>query len=315
MSGRGARFAVMAATAGLVAAGCSTGVGTLSLPNPSSVTTAAPPASTPSLPAGLASTPEGTVAGVTTTTAPAVGPGPATLNGTVLGPAGPVGGAVVQAERLVGDSVATARTRSAADGSWSIRNVFGGRYRIRAWLSPNLDLTTPQIIFLAASQPQPVTLQLTAFPAPQVTSALNPSDPTQGSPANLVVQVVNPTVGPDGVLTYAPVAGASVTLVEGPAWQVSNGNPLVTDGSGQALFNVQCTTVGVDPLSAQVAGAAPVALQVPPCGAPPYTPPPPPAYQFPGNDTTTTTCPNGSPSPSTSSDPNATTTTLAFGNC
>src|SRR4051812_7852675 len=41
--------------------------------------------------------------GRTTTTSIALGPGAAALNGTVVGPDGPVPGAVVHVERLVGD--------------------------------------------------------------------------------------------------------------------------------------------------------------------------------------------------------------------
>lgn len=311
MNGRG-RSVLLLAALGLLTAGCSSGVGTLSFPEPSPVTTGTAPGSLPTLPPGLASMAERAVAGATTTTVPVLGPGPATLNGTVLGPTGPVGGAVVQAERLVGDSAVAARTTTATDGSWSFRNILGGRYRVRAWQSPNLDLTSPQIIFLGASEPQSLTLRLTAYPGPQVTAAINPAAPVLDSPANLVVQVVNPSVGTDGVLTYAPVAGAAVTLVNGPGWQINNGNPRPTDGSGRVLFNVQCTSVGADPLSAQLAGAAPVVLQVPPCAAPPYDTVP--TSRVPGSGTTTT-CPGGGGAPPTSYDPSSTTTSLAFGNC
>lgn len=299
--------------AGVLAAGCSAGVGTLSFPTPSAVTAASAPVQTVTLPPGLASASEGPVAGVTTTTSPPVGPGPATLNGTVLGPSGPVAGAVVQADRLVGDSVASVRTTSAPDGSWSFRNVLGGRWRVRAWQAPDLDLTTPQIVFIGSTQSPAMTLQLTSYPAQQVSAAINPSAPVAGSPANLVVQAVHPSVSSDGVVTYQPLTGATVSLVDGPDWQVDNGNPQLTDGSGQVLFTVQCTSPGAAPLSAQVGGAGPVTLQMPACGAPlsaPATTTP--LYQVPD---TTTTCPGGGTGPSTSFDPNSTTTSLAYGNC
>lgn len=300
--------------AALLGAGCSAGVGTLSFPDPPPVTAGSPPVPAATLPAGLAAMSEAPVDGVTTTTAPAVGPGPASLTGTVLGPGGPVRGAVVEADRLVGDAVAATRTTTAADGSWSLNGILGGRYRVRAWHSPDLDLVSPQIVFLAAAQPQSLTLHLTAYPGPQVTVAVNPPAPVAGQPANLVVQVVNPSVGPDGVLDYKPVTGSPVSLVDGPAWQIASPNPATTDGAGQALFSVVCSSPGPDPLGAQVAGANPVVLQVPACAAPPATSPPTtPGYPGAPGSTTSTTCPStGSPS---STDPNATTTTLLFGNC
>lgn len=320
MTGPGWRAAVVLMAAATLATGCSAGVDSLSLPTVTSVADAGLQTPFPTLPPNLAATAENPVGGTTTTTAPAIGPGPATINGTVLGPSGPVGGAVVQADRLVGDAVASTRTTTAADGSWSLRNVLGGRYRIRAWRSPDLDVTTPQILFLTASQPQSISLQLTAYPSPQVSAAVNPDFPVQGQPVSLVVQVMDPTVDADGVLVYHPVAGTPVTLVDGPGWQVAGANPAVTDGGGRALFTVSCTTAGPDPLSAQPAGAAVVALQMPQCTAPP----PDTSLTGPGGQpgtgqpatgsTTTTTCPNGT-SPTTVYEPNATTTTLVFGNC
>lgn len=309
---RGWLPAVLGAVA-VAAAGCSAGVENLSFPNPPPVTAGQPQTSTATLPPGLASTAEAPVDGATTTTAPAVGPGPATLNGTVLGPGGPVGGAVVEADRLVGDAVAVAHTTTAADGSWSLRNILGGRYRVRAWHGPNLDLPSPQIIFLAAGQPQSLTLQLSAYPGPQVSSAVNPANPVAGQPVNLVVQVTNPTVGSDGVLTYQPVGATPVALVDGPGWRVKGANQAPTDANGRALFSLVCTTPGPDPLSAQVGAGNPTPLQMPDCTAPP--PPPvattPPASPGP---TTSTTCPNGGP-PSSTVPGSATTTTLLFGNC
>src|SRR2546423_1487011 len=57
------------------------------------------------------------VPGRTTTTVPPLGPGPAHLAGRVMGPGGPVGGAVVRVERIVGTTVALTDVQSQADGS------------------------------------------------------------------------------------------------------------------------------------------------------------------------------------------------------
>lgn len=289
-----------------LAAGCSGGVDSLSVANPPA-TTVPPPAPPDSLPPGLASVTEAPVDGVTTTTAPVIGPGSASVNGTVSGPGGPVQGATVEIDRFVGSSYASARATTAADGTWSFRNILGGDYRIRAWQAPALDMDTPQVIYLAAGQPRSVALQLKSYQGQQVQVAINPAYPIVDQPANLVVQVTNPLVDADGVLTEPPVAGTPVTLVQGANWKVNNGNPIVTDGGGQATFQVQCTSVGNDPLSAQVAANPPVNLQMPLCGAPPPT------------TTTTTTVPSGPTSststtcvpPSTAS--GETTTTLNFG--
>jgi hypothetical protein len=296
-------LAVLAALA-VAAAGCSGGVQSLSVPAPPA-TTIAPPAPPQTLPAGLSGVAEVAVPGVTTTTAPAIRPGAASMNGTVTGPNGLVGGATVEIDRFVGYAFSSARTTTAADGTWSFRNILGGDYRVRAWQAPDLDMATPQTVFLAARQPQSVPLQVTSFQGQQVQVAINPSNPVLGAPANLVIQVTDPHIDADGVLTVPPVVGAQVTLVNGPGWQVSNGNPLPTNGAGQATFEVECTTAGNDPLSAQVDSNPVVALQMPACNPPPATTTT--STTNPFFSTTSTSCP---PTPGS---PGTTTTTLRFG--
>lgn len=303
-----AAVAVAAAFA-FVAAGCSGGVESLSMPTPPA-TTVPPPAPPDTLSPGLASVAEAPVAGVTTTTAPVIGPGSASVNGTVTGPGGPLPGATVEIDRFVGYSFASARTTTAADGTWSFRNILGGDFRIRAWKAPAFDMATPQVVYLASGRPQSVALQVQSYQGEQVQVAINPANPVVDEPTNLVVEVTNPTVDANGVLTTPPVAGSPVTLVNGNRWQVNNGNPLPTNTAGQATFQVQCTAVGDDPLSAQVGGSPPVNLQMPLCGAPPPT------------TTTTTTIAGGfggfsggttTTCPPASSTPGETTTTLNFG--
>ena len=303
---RGAVWLLPVAAVVLAGTGCgATGIGTLSVPTPPATTVPQPPPPD-TLPAGLASMPERPVAGVTTTTAPAIRPGPASINGTVTGPGGPVAGATVEIDRFVGDLFASARTTTAADGTWAFRNVLGGDYRLRAWQAPALDMDTPQTVFLVAGQPQSVALQLTSYAGQQVQVAINPASPVQNVPANLVVQVTAPTIDATGVLSTPPVVGASVLLVNGPGWQVNNGNPLPTNADGQAIFEVECTTTGSDPLQAQVGTDAPVTLQMPSCA-----PPPPTTTTAPPGPPTSTSCPTTPPGNSS----DTTTTVLNFGQC
>src|SRR2546423_902477 len=85
-----------------------------------------------------------------TTTTVVLGPGGATINGTVAGPDGAVGGATVHVERLVGDGMAAQDFPSNADGTFKIPTVLGGRYRVRAYVPDpfNLAQATPELFFL-----------------------------------------------------------------------------------------------------------------------------------------------------------------------
>jgi hypothetical protein len=260
----------------------------------------------PTLPSNLAGVSEAVVPGAATTTPPFVGPGGATLNGTVMGPAGPVGGATVEADRFVGDQTAATQTTTAADGTWSIGSILGGRYRVRAWQQPSLSVTSPQILFLGAGETHTLTIQLTAFTGPKLAAAFAPAVPVVGQVGNLVVQVTNPTVGPDGVVRNPPEVGVSVTLTDGPQWEVANGNPLTTDADGQVLFQLICQAVGTNALSAAVGSGGADPLLLPDCVAPPTT------TQPPASTTTSSTCPPATTIPGTPTD---TATTLASGFC
>jgi hypothetical protein len=173
--------------------------------------------------------------------------------------------------------VSSTHATTAADGSWSIASIKGGRYRVRAWQSPSLDLTTPQVVFLGGSQTLTMSLQLAAFTGPTVIDSVSPAVPLAGQETSLLVQVTSPTVGSDGIVRNPPVTGVQVNLVDGPDWRVNNGSPHSTDANGQALFVITCVTPGPAPLSAAVDSGNPVPLQMPGCGVSntPVTVPPP----------------------------------------
>jgi hypothetical protein len=287
--------------AAFMVAGCDS-VQTLSYPSPPRTTVASIP-SPPTFPANLPGVAELAVPGSTSTVAPAIGPGGATLDGTVLGPSGPVAGATVEVDRLVGAQTAVTETTTAADGSWHVSSVLGGRYRVRAWQAPSLAQVTPQIFFVGATQVESLTLQLTAFTGPNLASSFAPANPVVGQIDNLLVQVTNPTVGSDGVVRNLPQVGVSVTLTNGPSWEVFNGNPQPTGADGDALFQVSCQSPGAPSMSAAVGNGAPVALQLPGCGAAPTT------------TTTTTTIPCSTTTLGGTEPSSTTSSTVSFGLC
>ncbi len=276
---------------GALAAGCG-GVESLSFRNPPA-TTARPAVSPLTLPGNLNLVQQPVVPGITTTTLPAIGPGNASITGSVFGPGGPVPGASVEADRLVGDQVATASATTGADGSFTIANILGGRYRIRAWHGPNLGMTAPQIFFLDTGQPHGVTLQLTAFNGPDIATSVNPGVLQVGQIANLLVQVTNPTVGNDGIVRDQPLVGAAVSLTNGPEWTVYNGNPQTTGTNGRVIFQISCSQAGDNPLSVSVGSAPPQPVATPACvqPAPPTT------------ACTTTTTPPGQPADTSTTQP------------
>ena len=189
----------------------------------------------------------------TTTTVP-FGPGKATLNGNVSGPDGVEPNAVVHIERLVGTAVGTMDIPTNPDGTWSVPNVLGGRYRVRAWRAPDLSLTDPAVFFLGAAESKQVALPLTKYDGRSVAAAIAPRPAVIGQTANLVVRLVVQSVDETGVVRGTPVVGATMQLSGSGDWRVRSQNPVDTDTDGEGSYVVVCNTTGPQPLGVVVDG-------------------------------------------------------------
>jgi predicted small lipoprotein YifL len=207
------------------------------------------------------------VVGTTTTVPVAIGPGPATIVGRVDGPDGAVGGAIVQLERLVGDRVATVRVPTAADGTWNVQHVLGGRYRIRAWLTPTLGMSTGVLTFVDATERTSVTLHLESFNGTTIDAAIAPSPPVVGTRGNLAVRVRSRQVDANGFVLDVPSSGVVVTLTGSGAWTSPSSSSAVTGSDGVARWVVTCLASGSQPISAQLADGTSQPLNLPPCVA------------------------------------------------
>lgn len=261
-SARGARVVALVAAA-LLGAACSRDA-RITLPPPPS--TVAPSTTVPLVDHSGENLPK--VGGKTTTTI-AIQPGPASLKGAVVGPDGPVPGAAVRVERLVGDGVAALVLPTQADGTWTLPNVLGGRYRVRAWREPDLALTTPVILFVEGNQTKDLQLKLDRYAGLHAGAAIAPAPPVVGQPANLVVLVTNRSVDSQGVVRAAPVVNVRVELFGGGRWQLDTSAVTTTDGSGQAQWQLRCRESGQQPLSVLVGDSESFPLNLPPCAEAP----------------------------------------------
>ena len=238
------------------------------------------------------------------TTTVAFGEGTVSVEGTVLGPDGPVAGATVRFERLVGEQSAERSVISDEAGRFMLANVAGGRMRLRAWKVP--DIAMARNIVLFASETTTVTLKVDRFATTDVRWAAAPASPTEGQPVNLVVQVSRRLVDDGGVIGFEQITGMAVRLVPLGALQPEGANERLTDDTGRASFPMRCNAVGPATLRAQLASGEDATLELPPCAPVPTTttttiaPPEstlPPILVPPANgqETTTTGVPVGSP--------------------
>ena len=96
--------------------------------------------------------------------------GAASLRGVVNGPDGPVGGATVRIERWVGGRSGSITINAGGDGRFGAAKLLGGRYRVRAWLQPNLAATESQVAFLANDGTADVTVDVGQVRGPPTAS-------------------------------------------------------------------------------------------------------------------------------------------------
>ncbi len=207
----------------------------------------------------------------TTTTIVTLGPGDATIGGTVTGPAGPVDGATVRVERLVGRSVATADVTTSAGGLWQMASILGGSYRVRAFKPPDLAQSQIEAFFLAASERKTIDFKLPAAGGERITAVVNPNPPRVDQPATITITVGTGRVDDQGRPAITPRPGVPLTLAGGPGIVVESAPVVVTDGSGSASWRIRCTAEGANSVTLAV-GTGATQVRFDGCGPPPATP-------------------------------------------
>ncbi len=275
MSGRRDGIRWVGAMLGIVAvavAGCSSGDPFEALPVPDRL-----PASTTSsvAPPDFSGVVLAPVEGSTTTSEVVVGPGRSILAGRVDGPDGPVEGAVVRLERLVGGAVGRLDVVTGPDGRWQAPDILGGRYRVRAFRAPDLAMLEPQILFLESGRTAEPPLVLERFQALAVDTAIAPDPPFVGQPTNVLVRVSSQVVDEEGVVRATPEAGVAVSLGIGAGWEAESPTQAETSTDGSVTFTLVCRSPGPKALMATLLAPNPSSPnpQLPdPPASPPTTP-------------------------------------------
>ncbi|HUP70635.1 MAG TPA: hypothetical protein VM142_12595 [Acidimicrobiales bacterium] len=312
------RAAVLAAAVTITLSSCMTSGGRTVEPLPPPPSTVAPSSTTIAPDFSQVALPG--VRGSTTTTTISLGPGEAAFKGTVTGPEGPVAGAPVRVERLVGTAVAAMDVASQADGTWELPGIKGGAYRVRSWRPPDLALVQPAFVFIGTKEIFSLDLKLDRYAGPFATAAVAPNPPLVASPVNLVVQLSSRSVDEKGFVVGVPLVGARALLGSATGtWQAASANPVLSDANGRARWDIRCRLAGAQPLTVTVdASPAPLPLTLPPCVEPATTPSSsPPSSTSPSSSpatllprpTTTTTKPPVTTTTTTTTRPPVTTTT------
>lgn len=197
--------------------------------------------------------------------------GDAVLTGEVRGPGGSAG-AVVRIERFVGVRSAVEEVTVADDGTWRARRLLGGRYRVRAYRSPDLAMLSSAVFFLPDGDEHRLDLELGRYGGIDVQAAFLAASLQVGQSATLTSLAQEVAVDGSGIVRGTPLAGDTITADGGSGWAIDQPSRAV-GADGTTSWTVTCRRPSPGAITVSVAGAT--ATVTPPCSAaPPTTQPP-----------------------------------------
>lgn len=261
----GRRLLVLVGAIALATAGCSGG-----RPAAAPETTPVPETSTTTTVVARTTVPRPTTTSSTlkpTTTSSTVlglGPGEATIGGTVRGPAGPVEGATVRIERLVGKAVATQDVTTGGSGIWQMNSILGGSYRVRALKPPEFGQSTTESFFLAAAERKTIDLRLPVAGGERITATVNPNPPRLDQTTTLRIQYGTNRFDDQGRATIVPKPGVVLTLSTPPGINLESSPQSLTDSEGYANWQIRCTMEGAKVVNLIIGGGQST-VNLPPC--------------------------------------------------
>lgn len=166
--------------------------------------------------------------------------GRSTLDGVVVGPGGaPVGGATVRIERLVGNESGVLNVTANATGAFSVGNLLGGRYRVRAWRAPTHAQDGSEVTFVEDGQRRSFKLELEAPTGVEWNTSLDTDRIIVGQATALHTRVRAPYVNEQGQVGVGGRPGDAMTVTATGIF-AGQGGAKVTDGSGAASFPITC---------------------------------------------------------------------------
>ena len=209
----------------------------------------------------------------TLTTLLAMGPGEASIVGTVRGPAGAVDGAIVRVERLVGKDVVSADVTTSAGGSYALATILGGSYRVRAFKPPDFASSPVEAFFLAANERKVLDLNMPAVGGERITATVNPNPPRLAQTATLTIQIGIGRADDQGRPVITPRPGVLLVLTPAAGLALEGTPQGLTDSNGSVTWRIRCLVEGASTFQLTV-GTGVTQVRIPPCaaGAPPPTP-------------------------------------------
>ncbi len=162
------------------------------------------------------------------------------IAGTVVGPEGPVAGAIVRVERHTTDGIGVLQAAADPEGLWSFDGLPGGRYRARAWVPGLMTTGRSEVTFLPDGGKADFAFSLWGVdPAPML-EFVHGGPIYHGGTGTVAVVVTSRTVDFDGIVVTTPVPSAAVSIEVSPDVTLASSPVQFTDPQGSARFVLAC---------------------------------------------------------------------------
>lgn len=189
--------------------------------------------------------------------------GKATLSGIVTAEGKRAGGRV-RIERLVGDKVGILDLDVGGDGAFTVEHALGGRYRIRAWNSPEFSAVPSVTVFLPAKGDLDVEVPMQKFEGFRLQAALDTGAPHVGETVRVKALLTTQSVDGNGYVVGEGAKDGVITLTAAPGFRVTSANPTKTAADGWASWSVVCQSAGIHDITVEYLEQSTI-VSMPPC--------------------------------------------------
>jgi hypothetical protein len=193
--------------------------------------------------------------------------GEATITGQVTGPDGPAKGVTVRLQRIVGDRSGTYDVRTGSNGRFDARGLLGGRYRVRAFLPPDLASIESQLTFVAEDQTVDLRVGIERHDALVLQAAADSPGWTVGGRIGLRVLLLRESVDGDGIIRGEPIPSAQVLASMPGGVRLITDLPGITGQDGAVTLVTECVTAGQPGPVAVTSAETSVSASLPRCDA------------------------------------------------
>ncbi len=178
-------------------------------------------------------------------------------------------GAVVRLERHTATGIGVRDVRVGADGRYVARNLPGGRYRVRAWVTGHATTTMSDVFFLNADDAETRSFDLEVVePDPRI-EYVNGGTMTVGLTGGFGVVISRNDVDENGLVITVPVPGVPVSAEFSADVSLLSPPVVSTNDRGLAQFRVRCLQPGTGRAAVTVDRSALVEAEPTAAPAPP----------------------------------------------